>query len=292
MRPRHRPPPPASAQVVTSIARAGIMWGVADQHASPEPGSKDLPEKARPADVVNAEVVEEVTAPAPAGPPRPAGDEEFRQYQQFLQFQKFREWQESQGGDVAVRPPSSPAEAPEKPWWKKALGLLRSKLVRRLVYLLVVLLLLNWAYDHYFGSGDSGSDSSGSGQPPVRPVPQKAPTPEDALYDLHNLLRGDDPAQACGLFDAAGQNGFAVGHQAPDCATAARQVHDQITDGSAYANPKPGPDAVVVNGPEAVVHGCRVQVRGGPQLGSLKLTRQPDGGWAISGYAFQSSTCR
>ncbi|MBF6507945.1 hypothetical protein IU422_09320 [Nocardia farcinica] len=267
---------------------------MADQHESPEPGS-NLPDKPRPADVVDAEVVENevVAAPEPAKPAQPTDDEEFRQYQQFLQFQKFREWQEAQGGDVAVPPPTSaqPADKPKKPWWKTALGLLRYKFVRRLIYLLVLLLLLNYAYDYYFGSSNSSSDTSSSGQPPVRPQPRKAPTPQDALFDIYNLLRGDDPTQACGLFDAAGENGFATAHGAPDCATAARQVHDQITNGSAYANPKIGYDAIAMIGREAVVHGCRIQVTGGPQLGSLKLTQQQDGGWAISAYDRQTSTC-
>ncbi|WP_121505352.1 hypothetical protein [Saccharopolyspora antimicrobica] len=278
---------------MTWDARAGIMWGVADQH-EPEPGS-NLPDKSRPADIVDAEVVDGdlVAAPTPAKPAQPADDEEFRQFQEFQKFQRYREWQQAQGGDLAVPPPTGaqPAEQPKKPWWKTALGLLRYKFVRRLIYLLVLLLLLNYAYDYYFGSSNSSSDTSSSGQPPVRPQPRKAPTPEDALFDIYNLLRGDDPALACGLFDATGENGFAVAHQAPDCATAAQRVHDQITDRNAYANPKLGYDAIDATGREAVVHGCRIQVAGGPRLGSLKLTQQQDGGWAISAYALQSSTC-
>ncbi|MER5393135.1 hypothetical protein [Saccharopolyspora sp. NPDC002686] len=268
---------------------------MADQHESPEAGS-NLPDKSRPADVVDAEVVEsEVVAapdPQPAGPSQPIDDEQFRQFQQFQKFQEFQRWQEAQGGgDVAVPPTGAkPAEKPEKPWWKKALGLLRFKFVRRLIYLLVLLLLLNYAYDYYFGSSNS-SEPVNPGQPPVRPVPRKAPTPEYALFDVYNFLRGDDPALACGSFDSAGANGFAVANQAPDCATAAQKVHDQITDGNAYANPKIGYDAIDMTGREAVVHGCRIQAKGGPQLGSFKLTQQQDGGWAISAYSLHTATC-
>ncbi|MGW5643098.1 hypothetical protein ACWEV3_25390 [Saccharopolyspora sp. NPDC003752] len=273
------------------------MWCVADQHESPRP---NLPEKPRTAEVVDAEVVdsEVVEADAPARPQQPADDAEFRQYQQFLEFQKFREWQRSQDGEVAVPPPAAPPAAtpttPKKAWWKRALGLLRYKLVRRLIYLLLALLLLNYLYNSvmtsWFGSTGSDNGSTNTGAPPDS-APMKARTPAEAVLDVYNLLRGDDPTVACAYFEASAKSGFAAAHQAPDCATAARRLHDQITIPGTYANPSFGENAVNIAGPDAQVLGCRMQVTGGPRLGSFKLTQQPDGGWAISAYALQTPSC-
>ncbi|MEV0050031.1 hypothetical protein AB0H34_06020 [Saccharopolyspora shandongensis] len=277
------------------------MLGVADQHESPrpEPGP-NLPEKPRTTEVVDAEVVdsEVVETDAPARPQQSADDAEFRQYQQFLEFQKFREWQQSQGGDVAVAPPAAPPAAkpqePKKAWWKRALGLLRYKLVRRLIYLLLALLLLNYLYNSLMTSwfGSTGGDTgTGTGGIPADSVPVKSTNPQQAVRSVYNYLRGAGPERTCELFDADGKSGFAGAYQAPDCATAARQVHEQITDPNAYANPKFDHNAVTEIGQEAQVLGCRVQVNGGPRLGTFKLTKQPDGGWTISAYALQAESC-
>lgn len=288
------------------------MWGVADQNEShrPERGA-NLPAKPRSAEVVDAEVVESAVVesavaesdvvaangPATAASARPQqpDDEELRQYQQFLEFQKFREWQQSRGGDAATPPPTaSPTATPKKPWWKRALGLLRYKLVRRLIYLLLALLLLNYLYNSlttsfFGGSGDN--TGTGSNGVPIDSVPVKSENPQQVVRGVYNWLRGPSPERTCGLFDATGKSGFAAAHQAPDCTTAARQLHAQITDPNAYANPKFDHNAVTIVGPEAQVLGCRMQVNGGPRLGSFKLTQQPDGGWAISAYALQTSSC-
>ncbi|MEB3368698.1 hypothetical protein [Saccharopolyspora mangrovi] len=248
---------------------------MADQR---EPRSDNMPE------IVDAEVVEVAEGdPTPrAQAPKAADDAE---YQEFLEFKRFKEWQASQGGGTAT-------PAPENPWWKKALGALRHKWVRRILYALIALLLLNLAYDHYFG--DSGGSSGGSGtggSAPIDAVPMTAQNPQQAIRSVYNYLRADPPEQACALFDAEGKRGFASAHGAPDCAAAARSVHDQITDPNAYANPKFAHDAIVEAGPEAQVQGCRLQVGGGPRLGTFKLTRTPQGGWTISAYALTSSTC-
>ncbi|MCI2417086.1 hypothetical protein MOQ72_06605 [Saccharopolyspora sp. K220] len=273
------------------------MWGVADQNESPRPQpGANLPESTRPAEIVDAEVVESevVDKPTSATPPQqPSDEEEFRQYQQFLEFQRFREWQQSQGGDVVAPPPTAPPAAqPKKPWWKRALWLLRFKLVRRLIYLLLALLLIPYAIDYYFSGGDSNSGGgTGTGGVPADSVPVKSTNPQQAVRGVYNWLRGANPERACEMFDAAGKSGFAAAHQAPDCTTAANQVHAQITDPNAYANPNFGHDAVTIVGTEAQVLGCRMQVSGGPLLGSFRLTQQPDGGWTISAYNLQTPSC-
>lgn len=252
---------------------------VADQR---EPRSDNLPE------IVDAEVVDVAEhdrppEPAPRGDAVKAADDP--EYQEFLEFKRFKEWQASQGDGTAT-------PAPEKPWWKKALGLLRRKWVRRILYVLVALLLLNLAYDHYFGGSDGSSSGNGSGgSAPVDSVPMTAQNPQQAIRSVFNYLRAEPPEQACALFDDQGKADFAAAHGAPDCAGAARAVHGQITDLNAYANPKFAHDAIVEAGPEAQVPGCRIRVSGGPGLGTFKLTRTPQGGWTISAYALTSSAC-
>ncbi|MER7078735.1 hypothetical protein [Saccharopolyspora kobensis] len=281
---------------MTWAARAGIMWGVADQH-EPEPGS-NLPDKSRPADIVDAEVVDGdlVAAPTPAKPAQPADDAEFREFQEFQRFKQFREWQQAQGGDLAVPPPTGaqPAEQPKKPWWKTALGLLRYKFVRRLIYLLVLLLLLNYAYDYYFGSSSGGGNvTEGGGSALEDAIPVVATSPKQAVRSVYNGLRSDSPETACTLFSAEGQHQFAREHSAPNCTAAAQQVNSQITDPGAYANPKFGQDVIYgdPSAAEVLVLHCRVQVTGGPLLGTFKLSRQTDGSWEISAYSFQTSAC-
>ncbi|RRO13000.1 hypothetical protein EIL87_25395 [Saccharopolyspora rhizosphaerae] len=248
---------------------------MADQR---EPRSDNLPE------IVDAEVVEVAeTEDAPrARAPKATDDPE---YQEFLEFKRFKEWQAAQGGDTT-------APVAEKPWWKQALGLLRLKWVRRALYVIIALLLLNLAYDHYFGEGDGSSSESGTGgSAPVDAVPVTAQNPQQAVRSLHNYLRAQPPEQACALFDDDGKADFAAAHGAPDCGAAARSLHAQITDPNAYANPRFDHDAVVEMGAEAQVRGCRMRVTGGPTLGTFKLTRTPQGGWTISAYALTSATC-
>ncbi|WP_406688606.1 hypothetical protein REH65_19555 [Saccharopolyspora sp. ID03-671] len=260
---------------------------MADQR---EPRSDNLPE------IVDAEVVDVAETDraaesdrAPEPPPRPQAPKtaEDAEYQEFLEFKRFKEWQAAQGGGAAGAP------QPEKPWWKKALGTLRYKWVRRILYVLIALLLLNLAYDHYFGDGGGSSSGGGTGgSAPVDAVPMTAQNPQQAIRSVHNYLRAEPPEQACALFDAQGKAGFGSAHGAPgDCTAAARAVHAQITDPNAYANPGFGHDAIVEAGSEAQVLGCRMQVTGGPQLGTFKLTRTPQGGWTISAYARTSSAC-
>lgn len=291
------------------------MWDVADQNESPRPTPPDananLPAKPHSPEIVDAEVVEShvvgadvvATEASTSRPQQPADDAEFREYQQFLEFQKFREWQQSQGGDATVPPTTAPpttappttappATKPKKPWWKTALRLLRFKLVRRLIYVLLAFLLIPYAIDYYF-SGGRGSSSGGSGAgtgESALPTPIKATDPQQAVRGVYNYL-GYTPEAACAMFDDEGKRAFAAAYGVADCATAARQIHAQVTNAQLFTDPRFGPEASVIVGNEAQVLGCRMQVSGGPLLGSFKLTKQTDGGWAISAYSLQTPSC-
>ncbi|MBE9374947.1 hypothetical protein IQ251_10895 [Saccharopolyspora sp. HNM0983] len=292
-----------------------------DRHESHDPSAADGPSGSAPrpddAEIVDAEVVPTAeqrgdTAPAstaPAAQP-PADDEEFQRYQEFLEFQRFREWQRTRGdpqaGDTAgqpvpageppgARPQETPPAPRGRPLWKRALGLLRYKFVRRIGYLLLFLLLAPYLFgavvNHYLGTGSSDSGGPGSGGVPADSVPVKSTSPKQAVRGLYNWLGSSDPERVCGLFEPGGRAAFAQEHGAADCAGAARELNEQVTDPNGYANPKFGEDAVAEAGDEAQVLGCRISVSGGPQLGTFKFERQHDGGWTIAAYSMRAANC-
>lgn len=289
-----------------------------DETPGPAPPSADEP------DIVDAEVVptsEPGGDPTPSGFPAansamegsPADDAEFRRYQEFLEFQRFREWQQGRGeppaGGSVAEPSSSPAGSVRtqeptrsppgpaaRPWWKRTLGLLRYKFVRRILYVLLILLLapyaLNAVVDHYLGTGSGGSGSgTGNGGVPADSVPVKSTNPKQAVRGLYNWLGSSDPERVCGLFEPGGRAAFAQEHGAADCASAAHELNGQITDANSYANPKFGQDAVTEVGDEAQVLGCRIKVSGGPSLGTFKFEREPEGGWVIVAYSKEAASC-
>ncbi|EQD86956.1 hypothetical protein A8924_7228 [Saccharopolyspora erythraea NRRL 2338] len=309
----------------------GIMWCVADPNEShgdrrPQDPEDHLPDRSRAPEVVDAEVVEDGPASSTGAAP-PSDDEQFRQYQQFLEFQKFQEWQRSQqglggGADLAVpTPPSAPAQAPpaqpvqwpDAPqggppawpetstahrgtvWFRRLLWPLRFKLVRRLIYLLVIVIvaynLIGVVLTDLFGGGRDDSRTGTGGAPP-NSSPITSTNPADAVSAVYNSLRENPPSKVCDLFSDQAKGYFATVHQAPDCNTAANRLHEQITAPASYAAPGFGPDAIEeVNG-KASVYSCFMQVTGGPKLGSFGLTRQRDGGWIISGYELEPDRCR
>ncbi|MFD0918492.1 hypothetical protein ACFQ16_01945 [Saccharopolyspora rosea] len=258
---------------------------MSDPRSHPHGSGSQPSDGTHPAEIVDAEVVDEQRDT----PDHAADDEQRRRYQEFLEFeefQRFREWQRSQAGDASPRPT---ATRTGKPWWKHLLGILRFKLVRRLLYLLLFLLLLpylvNYAVRDVLGTGGSGGgDGTGGGAPPGSTT-QLQTDPQDAVRSVYTYL-ASTPDVACEMFDESGKAAFALAYGAPDCATAARRIHDQVTSQS-YRTPEFPEDAIESTATEAVVHGCRIRAAGGPPLGSFKLERRPNGGWIITAYNAQ-----
>ncbi|MCX2728972.1 hypothetical protein OOZ19_01855 [Saccharopolyspora sp. NFXS83] len=275
------------------------MSGVADPNEShrddrsprPRPTSENTPE------VVDAELVvdppDQRTRQVSATPP---DDEQLRQYQQFLEFQKFQEWQRQQGespgptGPAAPGtedvPPAPPRQPRGRPWWKKALGLLRFKLVRRLIYVVLILLLLNWAIGHYFG--DSGGSGGGNGGAPPNAAPITPESPQQVIRAFYNYI-AHQPEQACALFTEPGKAAFAYHFQSGDCTTAALKAGSQVTEPSSFSSPGFTNDVMQQTGDQALVDSCSLRISGGPPLGKFRMTRQSDGGWQIDQY--QPTTC-
>ncbi len=262
-------------------------------HRSPDPTS--APETPRAPEVVDAEVVEDAPQSQPSGSAQSQDDEAFRQYQQFLEFQKFQEWQRQQGDPPGQGPQSQGTPSGTEyfvattttgaPWWKRLLRLLRFKFVRRVLYVLLALLLIPLAIDHWFSSGERDSSAPigtpGNQDPGLSPA---APTvPQDIISNVHNML-AYAPGPTCGLFTESGAKAFAAAHQAPDCVAAAEKLHSQVTVPTRYAVPGISEDTIEIADDDARASSCTLTVEGGPRLGTFGLHRQPNGGWLIDSY--------
>lgn len=258
-----------------------------DSHGTKQP--QRLPEP------IDAEIVDEKPpvgdTPPAAGASSAPSEEELRQYQQFLEFQKFQEWKRQQGGDI---PADIPSGATAQPWWKKALRLLRFKFVRRLLYVFLTILLI-WAGIHYYFGDNHTEDNNGAGVP-GRENPKQAPvtsaTPQDAATAVYSYiaLSNTPETPTCDLFSESARAEFARNWGAPDCATAARKIHSELKNPTAYASPTLI-DAVTLRGKEAEVSSCKGQVEGGPRLGTFLLRQDQKGGWMIEGHQNESPDC-
>lgn len=268
------------------------MWNVADPNASHRDRTPDDDLRPRetepPPEIIDAEVVDEVvTEPPRSRPSTPQDDEAFREYQRFLEFQKFQEWQRQQGGTGGEPPTGTPPPTrTATPWWKRLLRLLRYKLVRRLVYLVVVLLILGWLLSSLTGAGSGGGGDAGSGTggAPPNSTPITSTNPKAAIRGVYNYV-AHKPDTACALFDDSGKSAFAYAYGVPTCEEAARRAHSQVTAPGPYANPKFGPEAIKELPDEVVVDSCLAEIQGGPALGTFQLGRASDGGWIINNYA-------
>ncbi|MFC7341672.1 hypothetical protein [Saccharopolyspora griseoalba] len=260
---------------MTSRTGPGIMVVVGDQQ---EP-------RKQPPEVIDGEVVE----PEPGKEVARGGDGATRtdrpplglegtddsEYQEFLEFKRFKEWQAANGG----QPPKTEA----RPWWKKALGLLRYKAIRRILYLLVALLLLNWAYNHYFGSSDRAdeADPVQAHRDHLHTNPIRQTKPMNAVRTVYDAL-ATEPGTVCEKFTPQGRAGFARGNNAPDCQAAVNAITAQITEPMLFKNPNfTGAALDHAQQDDVTIRGCDTQVTGGPNLGDFELHRQPTGGWVI-----------
>lgn len=291
-----------------------MMLDVADptdpshQSAAPTSDAARAPERLDdPAqEIVDAEVVDESPAAATGtgpttgrsgkpGAPDGSEDEAYRQYQQFLEFQKFQEWQRRHG-DGATPPgaPGGPTTGPapgRRPWWKRALRLLRFKLVRRLLYLLVFLLFVSWFIDTLDG-GDGGS-AGGGGSPGDDRSSAAAvlpDSPQGTVRAVYQYIATGDADVACALFTDTGGKAFAEHHGAGTCEGAARALHSRVADPAQYKKLGFGPNAVTRVNSDASVASCAMTVRGGPRLGKFGLELRPGAGWVINNY-YKRASC-
>ncbi|WP_433265876.1 hypothetical protein ACQPZF_39230 [Actinosynnema sp. CS-041913] len=243
-----------------------------------------------------------MTEEPPRNPPPPDLDpEQLRQFQEFQRFQEYQRFQQTQGVQALppgtstpppiAPPPAAPAKPLRKPLWLILLG---SKAFRRLIYLLVVLLILSIAYNHYFGTSDeSGEPRAQGNQEQVARIPKTPWGLNGTIGRLYQHVGHDIADQGCLLFarDGAAKKKFADAIGAPDCESAIHMLKKQVTNVDQYEKAYPVDTGQQVTRVE--VSSCDLDVRGGPRLGRFVLTKlEPSGAWAITDYEAQPADCR
>jgi hypothetical protein len=220
-------------------------------------------------------------------PPNPPVDpEQYRQFEQFQQFQQYLKYQEAQGGGpIAQLPPGR-----KPPLWKK---ILFSKVTRKLAYLLVVILVLTWLYNHYFGGpADDGLGVQGAQGPGQVTDPGRlSDTPSGAITALYqDAASGINPAfsaNACTLlFSQEGKAAFVRDFGAADCESLMRQLDGKV--GALRLPPR-----IDTTGKSVVsISSCQdLQLKPGTMaLGKFTLARQTDGWW-ITGHEPEPDPC-
>jgi hypothetical protein len=218
--------------------------------------------------------------PAPRAPvPDQIDPEAVRQFQQFQQFQELMRQQ----GDVPLLPP-----APRKPWWRKALA---SKSLRRLVILLVVILGLYWAYQHYFGSADEDLPASQTGGHTFKDRTLLQTQPHSSVRMVYQRVAENVPDVACGQFTDEAARQFAADVGADDCPSAVAMMAAQVT-GPKNQYAEPFFPAEYRNLPSTAstleISSCKLEVSGGPKLGWFRLQKVERDQWIITQHRQES----
>ncbi|MEV4317658.1 hypothetical protein [Actinocrispum sp. NPDC049592] len=225
----------------------------------------------------------------------PVDPEQYRQFEQFQQFQQFLAFKEAQGeGGTGTMPPQLPPGR-GRPMWKK---ILFSKAVRKLAYLLVVILLLVWAYNYFFpGPQDDGLGTQGSAGPGQESDTGKGSgTPGAAVeslyeYTSHASKTGFNQQQdfatlACTLFTKEAKASFTRDLGGSDCPNLLRGLETKV-------GPLQSTPLVDITGKNNVqLSSCHdLYLKPGTQgLGLFIVTKRGDG-WVISGHEPEPNPC-
>lgn len=212
--------------------------------------------------------------PAPRAPvPESIDPEAVRQFQQFQQFQ---ELMRQQGDHPLLAPP------PPKPLWRKALA---SKSLRRLVVLLIVVLGLYWAYQHYFGNKDEDLPASQTGGHTFKDRTLLQTEPHSSVRMVYQRVAENVPDVACGQFTDEAARQFATDVGAADCPSAVAMLHSEVTGPkNDYAEPFFPSEYRNVSATTSAleISSCKLEVSGGPKLGWFRVEKVERGQWIIT----------
>lgn len=255
-------------------------------------------------------------ADVPAVLPPGMDADEYRKFQEFQRFQEYQRFVEAQGrsgtpgGELVPLPPPGqpgpygpphppvpygqqwpappPAGPPRTPLW---LLVLRSRLVRRLISLALLLVALYVAYQHFFGTDPTNPAALHPG--PIEGSGRLEPNPKDAVAAVYHQVADNPPDNACLEFTPAGAQAFARDFGATDCKQAVNRLHAALTSGgrSAYGVVVVFDAAVTRTGNTAVISSCRMRIDDGPRLGAFVLTENADGEWQITGHRAEPDPC-
>ncbi|WP_156893192.1 hypothetical protein [Actinokineospora enzanensis] len=230
----------------------------------------------------------------PAGQPPlgPEDTEQWRKFQEFQRFQQFQEFQRTQGDELPGE--TSRPKRRGKPLWVRVL---RSRWFRRLVYVIVFVLLLNWAYDHFFGNPDEDLPASVTGGSKARRTVLFATSPKVAVRMVYDNIAQEVLPDACTRFESEEvEMQFARHFNAPDCATAVHRLHADVTDVTRYSLPRFPPRMDLTPGPDGsvVISSCEMEVHDGPRLGRFTVKVIPGSRadqWTITRHDAEPDPC-
>lgn len=222
-------------------------------------------------------------APRQPQPPAPQMDpEQLRQFQEFQRFQEYQRYQEATGQ----------APQPQKPrgnrWWLVVLG---SRLFWRALFLLVVVISVVWAYNHFFGRDDAGDIAQDSGGVTGPAQGLTAPAGLQGTVGMfYKHVSFADTTRACTLFlrDDTRQK-FANAYGASDCAAAVKDLKTKVTSVDKYQQVMFPPDMLKTpTTTKVTIDSCALTVEGGPRLGTF-VVEKVGSGWVITDWS--PSTC-
>lgn len=244
-------------------------------------GGPDLPDVplARPADAVQPYEVAPSTQP-------PTDPEAWRRFQEFQQFQQFQDYQRQYGQQPGAGPLPPPVPGPPpvgpatgRPLWQRVV---RGKLFRRLVLLVLLLLALNWAYQHYFGTPDEDLPASQTGGGQTRTNLLLEKTPEQAVRKVYDNIAQNIPNDACTRFSDETRQQFADHFGGGACAEVISDLHAKVTDANSYAESIPAVlSGVSRSAPQVEISSCAAGIAGGPALGVFTVKQIELGQWLI-----------
>jgi hypothetical protein len=243
---------------------------------------------------------------APLAQPPPGLDaDEYRRFQEFQRFQDFQRFAQGQQGDQPVPAPQHHELATHladmrqqlariervtnPPTWQKVL---RNKWLHRLIWLVVVVVGLSIAYQHFFGSsGTNNPDALHPGQ--IQHSGRLAPNPQDAVAAVYHLVGENAPDSACLEFAVSARAQFARDVGAADCAAAVAKIYQQLGSAgrTAYDNVRVPDTAVTTTGSTAEVSSCGMVISAGPRLGVFTLTEDQFQEWQITGHRSEPDPC-
>lgn len=230
--------------------------------------------------------------PQPPQQPAPELDaEQLRQFQQFQQFQDFLRYNEAQqqsGGTLVPAAPQEPRR-PKLPRWLRRLG---GKILGWVIVLVLLLLAMNWAYDHYFGTdSDEDKPAAETGGGTYKTNDILSDLPHEAVRQVYDAIAQEDPRtglppvpQACGRFSAPTQQQFAENLGYADCQQAVLALHENVVDVNDYAESMSSSVSRPVTGETIRIDSCDFEITGGPALGVFTVTQVELGQWLITGH--------
>ncbi|GAA1207003.1 hypothetical protein [Prauserella alba] len=198
-------------------------------------------------------------------------------------------------GDRLPEPAQRPRRRP--PRWLTWLG---KKLLAWLVAFLLLALAATWAYNHFFGSGDSDQTTeeyARGGGGSYHATELLADNPYAAVRSVYDAIAQADPDtglpdadKACGRFDEATQQRFADNLGSGDCRQAVNALHKQVTHVNDYAE-SIYPRGYLPTSTTERIDSCSFTVSGGPALGVFTVEKVEHDQWLITGHEPGPETC-